>query len=154
MQTQQIVQASAKVVRITEITAGDVYKRFDSSYDDRTYYGVVNNVYNDGTKTIIESTEYCYKYSTLEVSRKILQGEKDYILFPSSPEELSLDLEKAKEGKEKEIEQKKQEIRRLDTEIGDIDGLMSGKTLEGLKSMSFKELTQEQFNTKKEELSL
>lgn len=79
MQTKQAIQTSANVIRITSISAGDVYKRFDESYDDRVYYGLVTAIHNDGEKTIIEATEYRYSYSSLNVDYKIMRGEKDYI---------------------------------------------------------------------------
>lgn len=96
MQTKQAIQTSANVVRITSVSAGDVYKRFEESYDDRIYFGLVQAVHNDGDRTIIESVEYCYKYSSLTVEYKVMNGEKDYVLFPSSPEELNLELDRAK----------------------------------------------------------
>lgn len=110
METRQAIQTSAQVIRITSIVAGDVYKRFDESYDDRTYFGVVKNVHNDGENTIIEATEYCYRYSDLEVSHKVLRGAKDYILFPSTPDELNLQLEQARRKKVNDIENAKSSI--------------------------------------------
>lgn len=148
MKTQQAIQASANVIRITTLSAGDVYKRFDESYDDRTYYGVVKNVHNDGEKAIIEAIEYCYKYSDLDVEHKVIRGEKDYILFPSTPEELQLELDKAKTKKERELQDLEDKIILTKKVIGEIDGLISGETLKTLKASSYKELTQEQFNQK------
>lgn len=154
METKQIVQSSANVIRITNVKPGDVYKRFDESYDDRTYFGVIQAVHNDGDKTIIESMEYCYRYSSLEVNHKVLRGEKDYILFPSSPEELNLDLEKAKKNKINEIEEYKEKISKSEKELEHINGIISGETLKKLSAMSYKELTQEQFNQKKLEAGI
>ena len=59
MHTKQIIQASANVIRITNLRKGDVYKRIDdSSYGDKVHYGVVLNLYNNGEKTYIETIEY------------------------------------------------------------------------------------------------
>lgn len=93
MQVKQAIQSSANVIRVTNISAGDVYKRFDDSYDDRVYYGVVHSVHNDGETAIIEALEYSYRYSSLDVNLKILRGDKDYKLFPSSPDELNTELD-------------------------------------------------------------
>lgn len=153
METKQAIQTSANVIRITSIKAGDVYKRFDESYDDRTYYGVVKNVHNDGQKAIIESVEYCYRYNSLDVSHKVLRGEKDYILFPASPEELNFELEKAKENKQREIIECHNKIENAQNIIKEIDGLVSGETLKNLSAMSYKELSQEEFNSKMKELN-
>lgn len=153
MQTKQAIQTSANVIRITNISVGDVYKRFDKDYDDRVYYGLVTNVHNDGENTIIEATEYSYKYSDLNVDYKILRGEKDYILFPSSPEELNLELEKAKSKKLKEIKDAEEKITNNEKLIKEIEGLISGETQKTLKAMDYKELTQEQFNQKLQQLT-
>lgn len=150
MQTKQAIQTSANVIRITSITTGDVYKRFDESYDDRTYYGVVKAVHNDGEKCIIEAIEYSYKYGDLDVEHKIMRGEKEYILFPSSPDELNLELEKARKKKVREIEDAKEKIEKNERLLKDIDGLISGETLKNLTAMSYKEMTQEQFNERKQ----
>lgn len=150
MQTKQAIQTSANVIRITTITPGDVYKRFDESYDDRVYYGVVKNVHNDGEKTIIEAVEYSYRYSSLEIAYKIMRGEKDYILFPSSPEELNLDLERARKEKIKKIEEHKKGIDENEKIIKEIDGFISGDTLKDLKKMSYKEVTQADYEAKKQ----
>lgn len=153
MNTKQAIQTSANVIRITTISAGDVYKRFDESYDDRTYYGVVKAVHNDGEKTVIESTEYCYKYSDLEVSHKVIRGEKDFIIFPATPEELNFELENAKRKKEREIEDAQEKIQKNVKLIKDIDGLISGETLSKLKGMSYKEMTQAEFNERQQLLN-
>jgi hypothetical protein len=153
MQTKQAIQTSANVIRITSITVGDVYKRFDESYDDRTYYGLVKAVHNDGDRTIIEATEYCYKYSEISVEHKIMRGEKDYILFPSTPEELNFELDNAKRGKLRDIDNAKSTIDKCEKLIKEIDGLISGETQKLLRAMDYKELTQTEFNEKKAQLN-
>ena len=153
MQTKQAIQTSANVVRITSVSAGDVYKRFDTSYSDsHVYYGVIKSVNNDGENTIIESVEYRYSYSSLDVDYKVMSGDKEYILFPSSPEELNLELEKARKTKLREIEESEERIEKNKKLITEIDGLISGETLKNLKKMSYSELTQEQFDAKKKAL--
>lgn len=149
METMQAIQTSAKVVRITEIKTGDVYKRFDESYDDRVYYGIVRNVHNDGENTIIEATEYHYQYSSLTIDYKVLRGQKDYILFPCTPEEMNFDLEKAKKSKLKAIEDAKETIEKNTKLIKEIDGLISGETQKELSAMAYKELSQASYNEKK-----
>lgn len=153
MITKQAIQSTANVIRITSVVAGDVYKRFaDTDYDDKVYYGVVKAVHNDGEKTIIEAVEYCYKYSDISVDYKVIGGTKDITIFPSSPEELNLELEKARKAHERKIEEAKEQIEKSTDLIKEIDGLISGETLKTLKAMSYKELTQAQYNSKVAEL--
>lgn len=154
MNVKQAIQASANVIRVTNISAGDVYKRFDDSYDDRVYYGVVSSVHNDGEEAIIEAVEYSRRYSSLEVDLKILRGDKEYKLFPATPEDLNLELDGAVERKSRDIESKKEEIKKLEKEIFEVERLLSGETLKDLKSMSYKELTQSQYRAKKIEAGI
>lgn len=81
MQTKQIIQTSANVIRITTITKGNVYKRFDDNY---SWFGVVKGVFNDGINTIVEATEYRSGWSGIEVKEQIIKGDKDYVIFPAS----------------------------------------------------------------------
>ena len=152
MKTQQAIQSTANVVRITTVTPGDVYKRFEDSYDNRTYYGLVKAVHNDGEETIIEATEYCKTYSGIDAEHKIINGKKDVIIFPSTPDELNLELTEARTKQLKKIEEAKEDIKKAEKLITEIDGLISGKTQKTLKAMSYKELTQEQYNAKKLEI--
>jgi len=149
METKQIVQASANVIRITKVKPGDVYKRFDESYNDRTYYGIVRNVHNDGENSIIEATEYSYQWSGISIEIKIIRGCDDVVMFPSTPEELNVDLSRAKEDKEKDISDNEEKIIKSKKELQEIKDLISGKTLKNLSEMSYKELTQADFNEKK-----
>lgn len=154
MITKQAIQSTANVIRITSVSAGDVYKRFsDSDYDDKVYYGVVKAVHNDGEKTIIEAVEYCYKYSDISVDYRVIGGTKDITIFPSSPEELNLELEKARKSQLKKIEDAKEQIEKSTNLISEIDGLVSGETQKQLKAMSYKELTQSQYQDKLKELN-
>lgn len=154
MITKQAIQSSANVIRITSVSAGDVYKRFEeSSYDDRTYFGVVKAVHNDGEKTIIEATEYCYKYSSIDVQHKVISGTKDVTIFPSSPEELNLELENARKKLVRDIEEAEEKIQKTKQLIADVDGLISGETLKSLQSMSYKELTQSEYQERVKELN-
>lgn len=153
MLTKQAIQSTANVVRITSVSAGDVYKRFaDTDYDDKVYYGVVKAVHNDGEKTLIEAVEYCYKYSDISVDYKVISGTKDVTIFPSSPEELNLELEKARKAQLRKIEEAEEQIENSNKLLAEIDGLMSGETQKSLKAMSYKELTQDQYAAKMQEL--
>jgi hypothetical protein len=151
MQTKQIVQASANVVRITNVSAGDVYKRFEqSSYSDSTYFGIVRNVHNDGENTVIECTEFRKSYSDLEMNYKVFTNKtEDLAMFPATPEELNMELSGIIENKEKQIQKKEKEIKKLVSEIGDLQKIESGEMMKGLKQMSYKELSQHDYEQKK-----
>ena len=154
MQVKQAIQSSANVIRVTNISAGDVYKRFDDSYDDRVYYGVVQSVHNDGETAIIEALEYSYRYSSLDIELKVLRGDKEYKLFPSTPEELNTELDDVIQKKQKDIQEKTDQISKLGKEIEEIAKLMSGERLKELKAMSYKEMTQKEYQAKKVEAGI
>jgi hypothetical protein len=153
MKTQQIVQSQANVIRVTNISAGDVYKRFENEgYDKGTYYGIVKNVYNDGEKTIIESTECKYEYSRITPKYKTISGTDDVVLFPASVEEMNLEFENARSSLERKITESLREVEEAKQQIIALDGLITGETQKKLKAMSFIELSQSEFDEKRKAL--
>ena len=153
MKTQQIVQSQANVIRVKNISAGDVYKRFENEgYDKGTFYGIVRNVYNDGEKTIIESHEYKYEYGNITPKYKTISGTDDVVLFPATPDEMNLEFESAKTSLERSIEKSLKEIDEAKAKIEVLEGLISGETQKKLKSMSFIELSQNEFDEKRKAL--
>jgi hypothetical protein len=148
MNTKTLVQTSANVVRINNISAGNLYKRFDleSSYDsDKTIFGIVNAIHNDGENTIIEATEYKTSYSGIEVSNKNITSKKDVVMFPCTLEEFNLEFGKAKKRMLKDIEEYQEKIEDKQKQINNLDLLISGEKQKTLSVASYKEMTQEQY---------
>jgi len=152
MNIQQAIQTSANVVRITSVTAGDMYKRFDTSYDDRVYYGIVRSVHNDGKAAIIEAIEYTQQYGNLDVKLRVLTGTKDYQIFPATPEEFAQNFDEIVSKKEREIATKEKEISSLKADIQAIEELAKGEMQKTLKAMSYSEITQAEYNRRKDAL--
>lgn len=146
METKQIVQTSANVIRITNIAAGNTYKRFEKDYDDKTFFGVVRNVYNDGQNTVIEATEYRYTWRSIEVNHKVMQGAKDYILFPATLEEIQAEFGRVIKDKQEEIKTKTKEIEDAVKVIAFTEELISGEMQKKLSIPSFKEMPQSEFD--------
>jgi len=155
MQTKQIVQANANVIRVTKISPGDVYKRFEeSSYSNSTFYGIVKNVHNDGENTVIEALEFKKSYSSLDINYKIFTNNtEDLAIFPATLEEMQIEVDGIEEKKKKEIKDKYEEIKKLEAEIDDVRKIRSGELMQGLKEMSYKELGQAEYDQKKLEAS-
>lgn len=150
MKTQQIVQASANVIRIVQLKKGDLYKRFDdSSYSDKMKYGIVRNIYNDGEVTYVESTEYEYSFGDLKASLYIMRGDKDVSIFPASLDELEIEFENAETHIESEIKKKEKEIEEKRKALATTRMLISGELQKQIQSVEFKEMTQSEFNEKK-----
>jgi hypothetical protein len=153
MVTKQAIQSSANVIRITSVSAGDVYKRYDDNDDSNVYFGVVKAVHNDGEKTIIEATEYKKSYYGIEVRTKVIHGAKDYTIFPSSPDEFNFSLQSALDDQLKKIDEAKETIQKGLKLCEEIKGLISGETQKTLKAMSYKELTQVEYTKRLTELN-
>lgn len=151
MQTKSIIQASANVIRITKLSKGNIYKRFDDS--DYTYYGIVTDVLNDGVNAIITATEYRKSWSSMDVSQKVIKGEKDYVLFPSTLDEIQNEFQSVVDSKKKDIETYEKNIKDAQKVIEQTEKLISGEMQKELSSPEFKELSQVEYNAKLEALN-
>lgn len=145
MQTKQIVQASANVIRITNIQKGNLYKRFDES-GDYTYYGIVTDVLNDGNNTIITATEYRKSWSSMSVENKVIRGDKDFIMFPATIEEFKVEFQSVINSKKKDIEDYQLKIQEAERLIDTTEKLLSGELQKELSVAEFKEMTQGDFD--------
>lgn len=153
MNTKQLVQSSANVIRVVNIKVGDLYKRFETEYEDRCYFGIVRNVHNDGENTVIECTEYKYTWSSIEASYKTITNKKDVAIFPCTLEEFKLEFAAAKEKLRKDIEQKQLEIETKEKQIIELERLISGETQKILSELDYKEVSQAEYDLKKLELA-
>lgn len=152
MNTKNIIQASANVIRITSVKVGDIYKRFDDQYD-YTYFGIVKNVWNDGVSAIIESVEYRYSYSSIDVQYKTLKGTKDYTIFPATLEDLQNEFAGCISKKQKEIQEYKEKIITNEKLIIDTQKLLSGEMQKELNPIAYKTLTQAEFDNQVRQLN-
>lgn len=156
MDIKQAVQASANVIRITSISAGDVYKRFqEHSYsDNECKIGIVQNVHNNGELAIIEAIEYSIKWSGIDADYKIIKsGDKD-ALFPCSPEELAKFSNDAIKRIQDDIKIKEENLSNAKKTLEATKQLLDPKYIGKLKQMSYKELSQSEYNSKKLEAGL
>lgn len=152
MQTKQIVQASANVIRITNVQKGNLYKRFDDS-GDYTYYGIVTDVLNDGINTVITATEYRRSWSSMDVENKVIRGEKEFVIFPATLEEFQDEFKTVVERKQKDIEDYQQKIIEAEKTIEITKRLISGELQKELSIPKFKEMSQVEFNEKLQEIA-
>jgi len=151
MQTKQIIQASANVIRITKLSKGNIYKRFEDN--DYVYYGVVTEVLNDGINAIITAVEYRKSWSSIDVSQKVIKGEKDYVLFPATADELEMEFESVVRTKEREIEDYEKKINDNKKLIEQTNKLISGELQKELSTPDFKEMSQFEYNEKLQQLN-
>ena len=106
-----------------------------------------------GENTVLECMEFKKSYSGLEFNLKVFTNKTENLaMFPSTPEELKQELYGIVDKKVSEIEKKEDEIKKLKAEIVDIKRIESGELMNSLKTMSFKEYSQVEYNQKKIEL--
>lgn len=93
MDTQTIIQASAQVVTITNLKAGDAYKRFqENSYgDDAIQFGVVQDVMHNGTDAAFTAFEF--DGYTAEAKLKVYKAGADLAMFAATPDEIRTQIE-------------------------------------------------------------
>jgi hypothetical protein len=93
VQTQQLIEASAEIITITRLKAGDVYKRlFDGGYGTNRLtelrYGVVTEVLNNGEDGAIVAIEMNPGYNAVTVEQKVYESGANVALFAATPEEI------------------------------------------------------------------
>ena len=151
MQTKSIVQASANVIRVTNLPRGDIYKRFnDSSYSKDVKLGIVRNIYNDGESTYVEAVKYKKSYRDLEASIYVIRGDNDVSIFSATIEEIQEEFSDAdaEAGIIKSIADKSEEVRKLEQALETTQQLINGKLQQKPQTPTFKEVTQAEFNQK------
>ena len=152
METRQIIQNSANVVRITHLKKGDVYKRIDeATYGGPSiYYGVVIELLNDGTKTFIETLEYKKDYGQVTAEVKVFAGDNDVSIYPASPDEVRHYLSDAIEGMHRRVKEKQEELNKLKEAAENAEAFVSGETAKQLFAPEYESLAQMDYDAKKQ----
>jgi hypothetical protein len=155
MKTQNLIQASANVIKITELLVGDVVKIVDESYSNiEIKYGVVIDILNDGQKTFIQIAQYKKTYSdTIDCELKTYAGKNELNIFPTTPEEVKEYFQEALTRIGSDIEKKERELLERKEMLQKAKQFTDLETSKKLRATSFKEITQEQYNNRLKELS-
>jgi hypothetical protein len=100
MDTTQLVRASAEVVTITSLKAGDVYKRIETLYtgEANLRFGVVQSVMNNGTESAFTALEVRPDFVGVAVESKVYDGSKPIALFAATPDEVGVVVSEAREA--------------------------------------------------------
>ena len=151
MQTKNIIQSSANVIRLVNLKKGDVFKKIksDSSYNSGISYNVVVDLFNDGETTSFEVLEYTKSYSDVEAKIKIYSGTDDISIFPATIEEVSEYFDKAIKSIEEDIEKKKVELQKEIICLGKAKEFVSGELSKNLSLAEFEEMPQLEYNEQK-----
>lgn len=90
MRTTTLVQASADVITVVNLKAGDVYKRLEKDYASNydLKFGVVQDVLHNGEDAVITALEFTSSYGGVEPKLKTFGTDSDLKLFAAQPDEV------------------------------------------------------------------
>lgn len=152
MQTKNIIQATANVIKITNLKKGDVVKKISTRYQEAEIsYAIVLDMMNDGENTFIEMLEYEKSYSDIKSTIKVYKGGDDLSIFPADIEEVKEYMQDTLKSIEQKIEDKKEELQKLISGLGKAKEFISGELSRELSSPEYKELTQKDYDQHKED---
>mgnify|MGYP003539702902 CR=1 FL=1 len=154
MQTKNIIKNQANVIKITSLTKGNVIKIIEKEYGDtyKNSYGVVLDLLNSGTKTFIQILKYKVSYSDLNADIVMFSGSDDLTIFPATIEEVQSHFADVVKSMKRKIEEEKEELQKKVEALEKANAFVSGQLSKSLSEPEFSEMTQEDFNQKKQEL--
>lgn len=126
MQINKII-SSAKIVTITDLQKGNVVKFIDTQYsEEKLKFAIVMDVLRDAENVYVSLITFDMGYSGVEIKTKILSGNKNFALFPATPEEIKANFAKIDESLLKVIEQKRKEVATLQADYEMATNFMAG----------------------------
>lgn len=95
MKVQTVVKDSAEIVRIVQLSPGDVYKRlvkqsYETAYSLRV--GIVQDVLNNGERIAVTALEFEHSYSSAVPKIEVFGDDTDLTLFAATPDEVRVYL--------------------------------------------------------------
>ncbi len=154
MQTKNIIQTQANVIKITSLVKGNAVKIIEKEYGDtyKTSYGVVLDLLNSGTKTFIQILKYEKRYNDVKAEIKTYSGEDDLTIFPASQDEVKDFFDNSIARIEESIEEDKKKLQEKIEAVAKAKAFVSGELSKTLSEPEFKEMSQQEFNSKRQEL--
>lgn len=154
MQTKTLIQSQANVVRITSLNKGDVVKLVQKEYSStEVYYGVVLDLLNNGNSTFIQILLYKRSYGDFTAEIKTYSGEEDLALFPANVEEVREHFDSVIQCMERNLITEKKKLQDKVESLSKVKEFVSGESQKKLADASFTEITQHDFDKKKEALT-
>ena len=110
MRTSTLVNATAEVVTITTLQAGDVYKRLqvnEYAAGDGKYamlFGIVQDVMHNGSDAVISALEFTTSYTGVEPKLRTFGTDADLKLFAAQPDEVRAHFGEVQEASAKALQ--------------------------------------------------
>ena len=154
MQTQNLIQTQANVIKITSLKQGDVVKILEPDYANtyHTFFGVVIDMLNSGEKQFIQIAMYSKVYDSFETKIKTYSGNVDLTIFPATIMEVEEHFKDAVMVMERDIVKAQKELNEKINGLNIAKQFISGEMSKKLTECSFRELTQIEYNEQKNTL--
>jgi len=147
MNQQNLIRASANVVKITNLKVGDVVKQIEASnYDDGIFYALVTDILNNGEDAFITLTRYKKSYSGIDCGVKTFSGKQELNIFPATVDEVKEHLNEAIEKIARDIENEQRTLDGKRKALENTRQFISMETSKKLTECSFRELTQLEYD--------
>ena len=150
MQTKNLIQMTANVVKITNLKKGDLIKMIEKEYSGcKTCYGIVLDLLNDGKSSFIEILKYDKSYNEIKACIKTYSGDDDISIFPAKLEELKSDMGDIIKSLSDGIEDNKKELLVKINALKKVKEFASGEMQRKIQEVEYREMTQEEYNNLK-----
>ena len=134
MQVKQLVQSTANIIRITQLSKGNIVKFVkDDNYDTSVSYAVVMDILNNGEKTYVELMKYKKNYGSVDLESVLISGDKETILFPATPEDLEQHLKSIEQKLREEISDKRDEANKKENALNLLMEMVKNQTITATK---------------------
>lgn len=152
MQTKNLIQTIANVIKITSLKKGDVVKMIETKYSEpESYFAVVLDMLNDGENTFIELLRYKKSYDDVYAEIKLYKGSDDISLFPTDIDELKEYFSSAVNKIEENIKEDKEKLANKISALAKAKEFISGELSKKLTAVEFSEVEQSKYVQLQEE---
>lgn len=154
MQTRNLIQAQANVIKITSLVKGNVIKILEKEYQDtfKTHYGVVIDLLNSGKDSFVTLLTYEKSYGELKAKIVTYSGKTDLNIFPADPQEVKDYFADTIKQVESDVKKKQKELSDLKDGLEKAREFVSGELSQKLLATSFEEISQVEYDKKVREI--
>ena len=146
METTQLIQSSARVIKITNLQKWDLVKYLDTQYSTvETYFWVVTDLLNTWEKSFIEILLYKKSYWDLSVEIKTFSWDKNIDIFPATIDDIEEYMKWIKSGLTKKIQDKQEELHKLEKWLKQFEEFVSWEKSKKLRTPDFIAISTEEY---------
>lgn len=113
MQINSVIRPSAQIIRVAEVSAGDVYKRLHTpTYGTQSIvYGVVMDVLHNGDEAVLIGLEFTPVEYAVDIAPVVrtFKSADEVALFPATVEEYRIALTEAIKVQQRSVDAKEKE---------------------------------------------